>query len=87
MRLPDFEEFMEFAESIDASPDEIRLDVFELESCPPTPEQLSKMLAKVQSDAITFSLRRSLGFLAAYHLWLQTLLSNGETTDHSQSLL
>ena len=83
MELPDFEEFMEFAKSIDTNPDEMHLDVFELESWPPTQEQLSAMLAKVQSDAITFSLRRSLRFLAAYHLWLQTLLSDAETTDHS----
>ena len=83
MELPDFEEFMEFAESIDTSQDEFRLDVFEFQTWPPTPEQLSAMLAKVQNDAITSSLRRSLRFLAAYHTLLQSLLAEEEHQDPS----
>lgn len=83
MKLPDFEEFMKFAKSVGTSPDEMHLDVFEVDSWPPTPEQLSTMLAKVQNDAITSSLRRSLRFLAAYHTWLQSLLAEEEHQDPS----
>lgn len=81
MELPNFEEFLKFARSLGAFKNDVRMEVFEFKSWPPTLEQLSTILEKVQNDAINSALDQSLHFLAAYHIWLQSLIAEEEGLD------